>query len=272
MLIPIIIICSIVLLLILLYFFMILGRTKKNRMEKFKKWSYAHRGLHSNGIPENSMAAFRAALEAGYGIELDVHLLKDGNLAVIHDGALVRTTGADGFIEDLTTADLKNYPLEGTAETIPTFREVIELFAGKAPLIVELKPERGNHAALADATCRMLDEYDIDYCMESFDPRAVAWLKKHRPDIVRGQLTEDFLRNPKSKLPWILKFLLSKNLLNFMSRPDFVAYKFADRKSTWSLFFCRKQMESVTWTLTSQADYDIAVKEGWVPIFEGFRP
>ena len=270
--IPAIVICSIVLLLILLYFFMILGRRKKNRMDKLKKWAYAHRGLHGNGLPENSMAAFRAALEAGYGIELDVHLLQDGNLAVIHDGPLVRTTGAEGYIEDLVTADLPNYSLEGTAETIPTFREVIELFAGKAPLIVELKPARSNHAALAAATCKMLDEYDIDYCIESFDPRAVAWLKKNRPDVVRGQLTEDFLHNPKSKLPWILKFLMSKNLMNFMGRPDFVAYKFADRKTTWSLYFCRKQMESVTWTITSQADFDTALQEGWTPIFEGFIP
>lgn len=270
--IPAIIISSVIFLLILLYFFLILGRTKKNRMEKFKKFYYAHRGLHGNGLPENSMAAFRAALDAGYGIELDVHLLKDGNLAVIHDGPLVRTTGADGYIEDLASEDLKNYHLEGTTETIPTFREVIELFAGKAPMIVELKPERGNHAALAQAACKMLDEYNIDYCMESFDPRAVAWLKKNRPDVVRGQLTEDFLHNPKSKLPWIIKFLMSKNMINFLGRPDFVAYKFADRKTTWSLFFCRRQMESVTWTITTQADFDAAVQEGWVPIFEGFTP
>ena len=260
------------LLLIVLYFSAILGRTKKNRMEKFKNWAYAHRGLHGNGVPENSMAAFRLALEAGYGIELDIHLLRDGNLAVIHDGALIRTTGEEGYIEDLTTEDLKNYALEGTAETIPTFREVIELFAGKAPLIVELKPEQGNHAALADAACKMLDEYEIDYCMESFDPRAMAWVKKNRPDIIRGQLSENFCANPKSKLPWIVKFLMSKNMMNFMSRPDFIAYKFADRKSTLSLYFCRKQMESVTWTITSQADYEVAVKEGWIPIFESFRP
>ena len=257
---------------ILLYFFLILGRTKKNRMEKLKKWDYAHRGLHGNGLPENSMAAFRTALEGGYGIELDVHLLADGNLAVIHDALLIRTTGADGRIEDLTTEDLQNYRLEGTSETIPTFREVIELFAGKAPMIVELKPEGGNHAALADAACKLLDEYEIDYCMESFDPRAVAWLKKSRPDVVRGQLTENFLHNPKSKLPWIVKFLMSKNMMNFMGRPDFVSYRFADRKSTWSLFFCRKQMESVTWTVTRPEDCIQAKKEGWVVIFEGFHP
>ena len=113
-----------------IYLFAIFGRPKKGRMEHLKKWVYAHRGLHGNGLPENSMAAFRAALEGGYGIELDIHLLKDGNLAVIHDSKLIRTTGCDGRIEDLTTDDLSNYRLEGTEETIPTFRQVVELFAG----------------------------------------------------------------------------------------------------------------------------------------------
>ena len=112
---------------------------------------YAHRGLHGNGLPENSMAAFRAALEHGYGIELDIHLMKDGNLAVIHDCSLKRTAGVDINITDLTVEDLEQYRLEGTEETIPEFMDVLTLYNGKAPLIVELKPERGNHAALRGA-------------------------------------------------------------------------------------------------------------------------
>lgn len=255
-----------------LYLFAILGRPRNGRMEHLKKWSYAHRGLHSDGIPENSMAAFQAALDSGYGIELDVHLLSDGNLAVIHDAKLLRTTGAEGSIEDLTTEDLKNYRLEGTDQTIPTFREVIELFAGKAPLVVELKAENGNHAALADAACKMLDEYDVEYCMESFDPRCIAWLRKYRPDVIRGQLSENFLANPKSKLPWYLKLVLTHSLTNFTTRPDFLAYRFADRHDSPSNFFCRLQMERVTWTVTTPADYETAVKEGWTVIFESFLP
>ena len=263
---------ALIAILIGLYFFAILGRTKKGRMEHLKKWSYAHRGLHGPGVPENSMAAFQAALDGGYGIELDIHLLRDGNLAVIHDSKLIRTTGSDGRIEDLTTADLANYRLEGTEETIPTFRQVVELFAGKAPLIVELKPEGGNHAALAETACKLLDEYDIDYCMESFDPRCVAWLKKNRPEIIRGQLAENYYKSKHITLKWYIKFLLTNQMMNFATRPDFIAYRFADRKDTLSNIFCRAQMECVTWTITSQEDFDTAVKEGWVPIFEGFRP
>ena len=140
-------------------------------MKDLQGWAYAHRGLHSEGVPENSMAAFKAALDNGYGIELDIHLLKDGNLAVIHDSLLNRTTGQAGRVEDLTTADLKCYPLEGTDQTIPEFMDVLTLFHGKAPLIVELKPVDGNHAQLAETACKMLESYEGVYCLESFDPR-----------------------------------------------------------------------------------------------------
>ena len=263
------------LLIILIVLYLLALRCRKDHpgLKDLRGWSYAHRGLHGNGIPENSMAAFRAALEGGYGIELDIHLLKDGNLAVMHDSLLNRTTGEAGRIEDLSTEDLKTYHLEGTEETIPEFMDVLTLFNGKAPLIIELKPENGNHAALAEAACKMLDTYKGVYCLESFDPRCVAWLKKNRPDIIRGQLTENFFQD-KSDLPDYLKFLLTHDLLNFLSVPDFIAYKFADRNGTISNRVCRElwKVQGVSWTLRSKEDYDTAVKEGWIPIFEGFRP
>ena len=140
----------ILLILFLTYLLAICGRRDHQKIKLLQGFHYAHRGLHGNGIPENSMAAFRAALDHGYGIEFDLHLLKDGNLAVIHDSLLKRTTGCDGRIEDLTTEDLKNYHLEGTDETIPTFQELLDLYDGKAPLIVELKPVGGNHAKLTE--------------------------------------------------------------------------------------------------------------------------
>lgn len=265
------VIALIVIVLTILFFLAIRGRTGHKGLNDIRGWSYAHRGLHGSGLPENSMAAFRAALENGYGIELDIHLLSDGNLAVMHDSELIRTTGAEGVIEYLTTADLKNYRLEGTAETIPEFRKVLELFAGKAPLVVELKAHGGNHAALTEAACSMLDTYDGVYCMESFDPRCLIWLKKNRPDIIRGQLTEDYFAS-KAKLPFILKLILSNNLANFLTKPDFVAYRYRDRHSTLSNLFCLEQLTGVSWTLKTQEEFDTAVKEGWVPIFEGFRP
>lgn len=241
--------------------------------EKLRGWAYAHRGLHGNGVPENSMAAFQLALNKGYGIELDLHLLKDGGLAVIHDSRLARTTGADGRVEDLTLAELSGFRMEGTEETIPAFSQVLELFAGKAPMIIELKTEGGNHAALCEAACRALEGYEGDYCIESFDPRCLMWLRKHRPEIIRGQLAENFFRDGNAGLSPVLRFVLTNLLTNFLTRPDFIAYRFQDRKGL-SPWLCRRlwQIQSVSWTLRSKNEYDTAVKEGRIPIFEYFEP
>jgi len=268
-----IVILSILLVLAFAYVLSQQGRVGHPGLSKLRGWYYAHRGLHGNGVPENSMEAFRLALEGGYGIELDVHLMADGNLAVIHDASLKRTAGEDVKIEKLTTQDLENYCLEGTEEKIPTFRQVLDLYQGKAPLIVELKPEGGNHGALSDAVCKMLDSYEGVYCLESFDPRCIKWLKDNRPEQIRGQLSENFMKDKSGKLPAAIRFMLTFLLTNFINRPDFVAYKFADRKniSVWlSWKFWR--LQGVTWTVTSQTDLDQADQEGLISIFEGFRP
>ena len=255
-----------------LYILSLAGRTGHKELSQLRGWSYAHRGLHEKGRPENSMAAFRAALEGGYGIELDVHLLSDGNLAIMHDSLLKRTTGCDGRIEDLTTEQLADYRLEGTTETIPTFSQVLELYAGKAPLIIELKTAKGNYAKLCETACQMMAHYEGPYCMESFDPRCVYWLKRNRPDIIRGQLAENFFR---SELPlhWVLKWIVTNQAINFLTRPDFVAYKYADRKQlSNTLVRGLWKLQGVSWTLKTPEEYETAVKEGWIPIFEGFRP
>ena len=238
----------IILILAVLFTLAVMCRRGHKGLKDLQGWAYAHRGLHSEGVPENSLAAFRAAVEAGYGAELDVHLLKDGSLVVFHDGKLERMTGKPGRLEDLTAADLTDYPLVGTAETIPLFSQVLEVF-------------------------NLLDGYKGVYCLESFDPRCVHWLKKNRPDLIRGQLAENFFHSPDSPLPGFMKFLLSNLLENFLILPDFVAYKFADRKTPCA-FLARKiwGAQGVSWTITRQEDFDTAVKEGWIPIFEGFKP
>ena len=204
------------------------------------------------------MAAFRKALESGYGIELDIHLLADGNIAVIHDSSLMRTASQDILIEDLTTQDLGKYTLENTDQTIPAFTQVLELFAGKAPLIVELKPAGNNHGALCQAVCDMLESYEGAYCVESFDPRCVMWLKRNRPKIIRGQLAEDFVKSDQ-KHPWILRFCLTHQLLNFVIRPDFVAHKFSERKLLSNLLVRKLWgIQGVTWTLRTPQEHKVS--------------
>ena len=254
-----------------LYILSMQGRTGHPMLSSLQGWKYAHRGLHDAQKPENSMAAFRAALEKGYGIELDIHLLKDGNLAVIHDTSLLRTTGKEGKITDLTTEELANYRLENTEETIPSFRQVLDLFAGKAPLIIELKAD-DNAQALVDAAVKAMEGYEGPYCMESFDPRCIHILKKMYPHIIRGQLTEDFFHS-ESKLPAPLKWMMKHQVLNFLTLPDFVAYNYRDLDAI-SNTIVRKfwGVAGVTWTLRTQEEFDDATRKGWIPIFENFNP
>lgn len=260
-------------LLLAAYLLALRGRRGNEKLTALRGWGYAHRGLHGNGVPENSMEAFRLALEGGYGIELDVHLMADGNLAVIHDASLKRTAGADVAIEDLKLNDLSQYHLEGTDARIPLLGEVLELFDGKAPIIVELKAQRGNHAYLADAACSLLEGYKGVYCIESFDPRVIYWLGKNRPELCRGQLAENFFADGEVDLKWYLKFILGNLLMNFLTMPDFVAYRFTHRKNP-GVRLARKLwgVQGVAWTIKREEDYDTAVAEGWIPIFEGFRP
>ena len=266
----------IVLLLLVLVFLVYLlilgGRRQQPGWEKLEGFCYAHRGLPGNGVPENSMTAFRLAVEKGYGIELDIHLLADGTLAVIHDGSTLRTTGRDTKVETLTAADLTSYPLEGTEDTIPTFRQVLDMVDGKIPLVVELKSVDDNYAALTDAACAMLKDYPGAYCVESFDPRCVHHLKKHHPQIIRGQLAENFFKS-ETPLTWQQKLCMTSQLANFLTQPDFVAYRFADRKRP-GIFLVKHfwKMKTVAWTIKTPEDLEKAEQEGWLPIFEGFIP
>lgn len=267
-----IIVVLILLCLILFWLFSIKGRTGYFDFVGFKGRYFAHRGLYGDGVPENSLAAFKLACEKGYGAEFDVHLLSDGNLAVIHDHSLKRTAGADVEIESLSANDLQNYFLEGTNEKIPLFKDVLEVFEGKQPVIIELKA-KNNADKLCRTVANALKDYNGIYCVESFDPRCVYWFKKYEPQFVRGQLSENYFRNDKSVLPWYLKFVMSFLMTDFLTKPDFVAYRFCDRKHIANKM-CLKfwKMQGVTWTVTAKQDIKTADKENLITIFENIEP
>ena len=251
------------------------GRRSQPGWEKLLDWRYAHRGLYDNdaGVPENSLAAFRRAAEAGFGAELDVHLTADGQLAVIHDSDLRRVCGRAGKVEELTYAELSQLRLLGTEEGIPLLSDVLPLFAGVAPLIVELKPIRGNEPELAGKVCALLDTFpNLDYCLESFDPFAILWLRKNRPELIRGQLSQNFLRG-QDRPGFLVSFLLSTLFSNAWTRPDFIAWRWQDRKSPFRALCCRGyRIQGVYWTLTGPEQLLSAEREGALGIFEGFRP
>ncbi len=259
---------------LLLYVFFINGRSGHKGLAALRGKVFAHRGLHNADRPENSLSAFAAAKERGYGVELDLHLLRDGTLAVFHDHTLSRMTGADGKIEELTAEQLHDYHLNGTDQTIPTFDEVLAVFDDRVPLVVELKAA-GNHRALVDAACKQLEQYGAPYCMESFDPRCLWFLRRRHPQIIRGQLSQDFMHAEEAevKLSGPIKFILTHLLTNFLTRPDFVAYKFDDRRRL-SVRLTRGlwRVQGAVWTLTDPAQHAAAVEEGLLPIFEQYEP
>lgn len=231
--------------------------------------------------PENSLAAFRAAAEAGYGAELDVRLTKDNVLVVIHDSDLERMCGKAGFVEQLTHEELCQYRLLDTDEMIPTLDQVLAVFepdpeTGRrhAPLIVELKTTVSNYADLARLAMLSLDRHDVDYCVESFDTRVLRWLRYHRPDVLRGQLSENYMGDRGTeKYGWPLRIGQSWLFCNVMSRPDFISYKFADRKSPF-VWLATKLLGArlITWTVRSDAELALSEREGAPAIFEHIRP
>ena len=233
---------------------------------------YAHRGLHDNQTeaPENSMAAFRRAVDAGYGIELDVQLTKDRIPVVFHDETLQRVCNVSGKVRDCTFEELQKCTLCNSTEKIPLFLDVLHMVDGKVPLIVEIKCYE-NAAKVCTAVDAVLAEYQGTYCMESFHPLAVLWYRKHRPEVLRGQLSSNFNEPGKREsFPmWLVHYLL----LNVLGRPDFIAYNHK-YKNNISRVLCRClfQAISVAYTIRSQEELEHSKKNFDLFIFEGFEP
>lgn len=251
----------VLLVLTLIYLFMVAPKMI-NRVDRtpFYNRHYAHRGLFDNNsdAPENSLAAFKKAVDAGYGIELDVQLSKDNQLVVFHDATLKRMCGVDGKVWDYTLAELKQFKLANSNETIPTFEEYLNVVDGKVPFILEYKLDRVQ-TKVCELANEALTSYRGAYCIESFHPLALLWYRRNRPDIMRGQLCEEFFRNDtyKGKL---LYMILPYLPFNFLTRPDFVAYNHLHEHNISRRVAKAFGGLSVAYTIKSVEEYE-AVKD-----------
>ena len=297
--------------------------TGRRRPVGLSRKPYAHRGLHDAGsgmesadlspgqeayrnrvhacltaevqvaddkvvAPENSLAAFEAACKAGYGIELDVHLSRDGQVVVIHDGDLRRVAGDKRAVADLTYAELQRIPLRTgavgqggkSAETsagspeaqyVPLLSDVLALVDGRVPLVVEIKMDRGLDQELMRKTDALLSGYQGDYVIESFNVLALAWYRKHRPEVTRGQLAVPYrgrVDSPDSALRWMAGSLL----FNWLGRPDFVAYEWHGGHSLPMRIYRFLGGTPVAWTVRSERaqeesrpDFDGIIFESYLP-------
>ena len=264
---------SVPVLLVLLFLFLIFpARASKEARAPFSGRPYAHRGLYAldQSVPENSLPAFRRAVEAGYGAELDVQLTKDGQVVVLHDDDLERACGRKGSVCDYTLAELQSFPLFGTDERIPLFSEVLSVFSGRQPLIVELKFAAPNVRELCDAVRRMLADYEGPACVESFHPDVVRYFRLNDPTRLRGQLSQAAAAW-KGKLPGWQGFLFSRLLFNFRARPQFIAYGLGPKP--WPVRLCESLgAMKVCWTAREEGLHAGRMKENDAVIFEGYRP
>ena len=222
-------------------------------LDFLKKPYIAHRGVHDENIPENSLIAFQKAVDLGYNIELDVHIIKDNNIVVFHDDNLERMTGINRNLKDCTYEELQSYSLKNTNQKIPLLSDVLKLVNGKVALIVELKIDQST-GKLEQKLLEMLKKYNGNYAMESFRPTTVKWFRKHAPNIIRGQLSGDF---STYKMPTIQKWFLKNMFTNWITNPHFIAYDIHALPSK-VIEKNREKRLIIGWTVNTREDYEKA--------------
>lgn len=250
------------------YLFLIApGRSRASQRFPFRGQNIAHRGLYdaAAGVPENSLAAFRAAAAAGYGAELDTRLTKDGVVVVSHDSDIFRMTGQHVTVESLDYAELQQYKLGGTDERVPRFADALDILAAAhVPVIVEVKASPDHRRGeLCRKVLEILDAHTCKFCVESFDPFVVAWFRFHAPDLLRGQLIAQWKNLGGGLGAW----LSSRMLIGCIGRPQFIAHRTGKKSLGVKLAELLGAMR-VTWTAHDRSEEERCD----TVIFEAYRP
>lgn len=228
----------------------------------------AHRGLHDEQYPENSLPAFENAINNSYVIELDVQRLADGTPVVFHDNTLFRMTGKDGYITQIKNEEeLKSYNLSGTEYTIPTLKEVLDMVSGRTELLIEIK-DNCISSLFEKNVYDVLKNYEGEYAVMSFNPYALRWFKQNAPHVMRGQLSCYF---KDIKMSFFRKQALKKMKLNkHVSCPNFIAYKWDEVPNRFVKKYSKLPL--LVWAVKSQSDYMEVAPHCDNIIFEKFRP
>lgn len=264
----ILVIIAALLLLAGLYLWAVMPRREAKTSLEPLKTDYAHRGLWDEDMSENTMPAFMAASRAGYGIELDIRLSSDGEIMVFHDDTLDRLCGRPERFEELSASELSWVGITGSCDRIPRFEDVLSRVDEATPLLIELK---GYDVSLCEKAAALLDGYNGYYCVESFNPLLLNWFRKNRPRVVRGQLTANLFKVNKHG-NFFANLIATPMLLNFLSRPDFIACDIGWRSSL-PVKLCTRLFHTplFLWTIDSREKYS-ETADAEARIFEGIRP
>ncbi len=221
-----------------------------------KETIIAHRGVHNEkDIIENSLEAFKEAVNKNYIIELDVHFLKDGEVVVFHDDNIERMTGINKNLKDCTYDEIRNIKLLNKNTYIPKFSDVLKLVDGKVPILIELKND--NKVGLLESSLmQILKKYNGKYAVQSFNPLSIMWFKNNYPNIIRGQLVCKF---KNKKMDTIKKFILKTMFFNIITNPDFISHS-VDDLSYKEVNKIKKNKFILGWTVRNKERYDELIK------------
>lgn len=230
----------------------------------------AHRGLHNieDGIPENSLPAFKAACDKGIAIELDVRLTKDGRVVVLHDMSLYRSCGIDASVSDFTYNQLCAFSLQNTNEKIPPLSQVLKLVNGKVPLLIEIKDGHGL-GILEKRTYKLLEKYKGEYAVQSFNPLSLLWFRLFAPKVTRGQLISKFKK--KNTFKYLLRLICAMPIVwKLISKPEFIACDLRSVSLETAFQAVDSNADFITWTADSKELIETALQFSKSVICENF--
>jgi len=236
----------------------------------------AHRGLHGAAGPENSRAAFQAAIDGGFGIELDLQISSDGVAMVFHDDSLDRLTAEVGPVKVRTADQLQKIALLGGNEGIPTLAEVLALVAGQVPLLIEAKDQ---HGALGEVDGRLekaaasdLRGYQGEVALMSFNPHSVAAFAEYCPDIARGITTCGYKQSDWPTVPASRCKALADIEDYDRVGACFISHHWADLDNPAVSSLKEQGTTVLTWTIRSEQQAQDAQSVADNITFEGYIP
>ena len=240
-----------------------------NETNWLKNIKISHRGLHDEVSPENSMSAFKKAMDKGFAIEVDVYLTTDNQIVIFHDYNLKRMCGVNKLITKMSYEEMKDCTLGDSDEKIPLLKDLLDI--ATTPILIEFKSVDKKNMTIVEETLKLTDNFNGEFAMQSFNPCIILWLEKNRPEILRGQLSSFFT---EEILPFIQKYVLKRMLFNRKSRPDFISYDERNLPNKYVNKYLKKHPDivKVAWTVTSAEREAEVLKIADNVIFENYLP